>query len=192
MRVSAGAGRGGLPEKAAAPQAAGGGMQALPVQTVTVAMAPVPQSSEYVATIKSRRSATLQPQVSGSLTADSRPLRRPREGRPGADGDRSAAAAGHGRLAARHRAAEEGALRLTTLSSWTASTSCLTPALPAATPSSRRSRPLRTPRRTTSRPWNRARRRSSCWPTTPSARRSTAWWATFRCTWATTFRRRPC
>jgi RND family efflux transporter MFP subunit len=44
------------------------GMQAMPVQTVTVALAPVPQSSEYVATIKSRRSATLQPQVSGILT----------------------------------------------------------------------------------------------------------------------------
>jgi multidrug efflux pump subunit AcrA (membrane-fusion protein) len=40
----------------------------MPVQTVTVALAPVPQSSEYVATIKSRRSATLQPQVSGILT----------------------------------------------------------------------------------------------------------------------------
>ena len=44
------------------------GMQGLPVQTVTVAMSSVAQSSEYVATIKSRRSATLQPQVSGSLT----------------------------------------------------------------------------------------------------------------------------
>ncbi len=43
-------------------------MQGLPVQTSTVALAPVPQSSEYVATIKSRRSATLQPQVSGQLT----------------------------------------------------------------------------------------------------------------------------
>jgi RND family efflux transporter MFP subunit len=32
-------------------------------------MAPVAQTSEYVATIKSRRSATLQPQVSGTLTA---------------------------------------------------------------------------------------------------------------------------
>ncbi len=31
-------------------------------------LAPVPQSSEYVATIKSRRSATLQPQVDGRLT----------------------------------------------------------------------------------------------------------------------------
>ena len=44
------------------------GAQAMPVQTVTVTLAPVPQSSEYVATIKSRRSATLQPQVSGILT----------------------------------------------------------------------------------------------------------------------------
>jgi RND family efflux transporter MFP subunit len=42
--------------------------QGLPVQTVTVALTPVAQSSEYVATVKSRRSATLQPQVSGSLT----------------------------------------------------------------------------------------------------------------------------
>lgn len=48
--------------------AAGAGMQAMPVQTVAVAMTPVPQSSEYVATIKSRRSATLQPQVDGRLT----------------------------------------------------------------------------------------------------------------------------
>jgi len=43
-------------------------MQALPVQTVTVALAPVAQSSEYVATIKSRRSSTILPQVSGQLT----------------------------------------------------------------------------------------------------------------------------
>jgi RND family efflux transporter MFP subunit len=43
-------------------------MQAMPVQTVAVSLAPVPQSSEYVATIKSRRSATLQPQVDGRLT----------------------------------------------------------------------------------------------------------------------------
>lgn len=40
----------------------------MPVQTVAVSLAPVPQSSEYVATIKSRRSATLQPQVDGRLT----------------------------------------------------------------------------------------------------------------------------
>jgi RND family efflux transporter MFP subunit len=55
-------------QKPAAPPAGAGGMQALPVQTVLAAMAPVPQSSEYVSTIKSRRSATLIPQVSGILT----------------------------------------------------------------------------------------------------------------------------
>jgi RND family efflux transporter MFP subunit len=47
---------------------AGAGMQAMPVQTATVSLQPVAQSSEYVATIKSRRSATLLPQVSGVLT----------------------------------------------------------------------------------------------------------------------------
>jgi len=31
------------------------GMQAMPVQTMAVTFSPVPQSSEYVATIKSRR-----------------------------------------------------------------------------------------------------------------------------------------
>ena len=50
------------------PPAQAAGMQAMPVQTATVTLAPVPQTSEYVATIKSRRSATLLPQVSGNLT----------------------------------------------------------------------------------------------------------------------------
>ncbi len=57
----------GCQKKPAAP-AGGAEMQALPVQTVTVTMAPVAQSSEYVATIKSRRSTALLPQVSGQLT----------------------------------------------------------------------------------------------------------------------------
>lgn len=43
-------------------------MQAMPVRTEQVALEPVPQTSEYVATIKSRRSATILPQVSGLLT----------------------------------------------------------------------------------------------------------------------------
>ena len=43
--------------------------QALPVQTITVSSSPVPSSDEYVATIKSRRSATLNPQVDGNLTS---------------------------------------------------------------------------------------------------------------------------
>ena len=57
---------GGCKQKPAAQ--AGAGMQGMPVQTAAVTLAPVPQSSEYVATIKSRRSATLQPQVDGRLT----------------------------------------------------------------------------------------------------------------------------
>jgi RND family efflux transporter MFP subunit len=43
-------------------------MQAMPVKTAQVALQPVAQSNEYMATIKSRRSATLQPQVEGRLT----------------------------------------------------------------------------------------------------------------------------
>ena len=53
-------------EKPAAP--AGAGMQGMPVRTVAVSLAPVAQASEYVATIKSRKSATMQPQVDGRLT----------------------------------------------------------------------------------------------------------------------------
>lgn len=58
----------GCQQKPAAPAAAAAGTQGMPVKTVTVAFAPVAQSSEYVATIKSRRSATMLPQVSGLLT----------------------------------------------------------------------------------------------------------------------------
>jgi RND family efflux transporter MFP subunit len=50
--------------KPAPPQAA---QQAMPVQTQTIAAAPVPQYDEYVSTIKSRRSATINPQVDGNL-----------------------------------------------------------------------------------------------------------------------------
>jgi RND family efflux transporter MFP subunit len=54
--------------KPAADPAASARVQAMPVQTITVQAAAVPQSDEYVATIKSRRSATLTPQVDGNLT----------------------------------------------------------------------------------------------------------------------------
>jgi RND family efflux transporter MFP subunit len=40
----------------------------MPVKVETVALQPVPVSDNYVATIKSRRSATIQPQVSGNIT----------------------------------------------------------------------------------------------------------------------------
>jgi RND family efflux transporter MFP subunit len=42
--------------------------QPLPVNTQTVNLTPVPRIDEYVATVKSRRSASIQPQVDGSLT----------------------------------------------------------------------------------------------------------------------------
>src|SRR5579875_3306854 len=48
--------------------AGGGGMRAMPVQTVSVKLSPVAESSDYVSTIKSRRSATIQPQVNGAIT----------------------------------------------------------------------------------------------------------------------------
>ncbi len=41
---------------------------AMPVKVSAVTLQPVPVSDSYVATIKSRRSATIQPQVSGNLT----------------------------------------------------------------------------------------------------------------------------
>lgn len=56
----------GCEKKPAAP-AAGAGMRGMPVKTETIALAPVAESSEYVATIMSRRSATILPQVSGQL-----------------------------------------------------------------------------------------------------------------------------
>lgn len=42
--------------------------QAMPVQVNTVALDPVPATDTYIATIKSRRSSTMQPQVDGNLT----------------------------------------------------------------------------------------------------------------------------
>jgi len=40
----------------------------MPVQVQPVSLSAVPSSNTYVSTIKSRRSATLQPQVDGNLT----------------------------------------------------------------------------------------------------------------------------
>jgi RND family efflux transporter MFP subunit len=53
---------GGDPQPAAA---AGGAMPPMDVQTVALEPRPLPQSSEYVATIRSLRSTTVQPQVEG-------------------------------------------------------------------------------------------------------------------------------
>lgn len=45
-----------------------GGMPPMAVETVTLAPAPAERASEYVATVKSRRSSTVQPQVEGFVT----------------------------------------------------------------------------------------------------------------------------
>src|SRR6266487_2037270 len=45
-----------------------GASQAMPVKVQTINLSPVPRQDEYVATVKSRRSASIQPQVDGSLT----------------------------------------------------------------------------------------------------------------------------
>ncbi len=55
--------------KSAPPAAAAtGAPPATPVQVASVSLTPVPNADTYVATIKSRRSATMQPQVDGNLT----------------------------------------------------------------------------------------------------------------------------
>jgi RND family efflux transporter MFP subunit len=53
--------------KAAPTAAAAPPPQAMPVQVAPVTLSPVPNSDTYVATIKSRRSSTMQPQVDGNL-----------------------------------------------------------------------------------------------------------------------------
>jgi RND family efflux transporter MFP subunit len=55
------------PAQSAGAGAHAGGPQAMPVQTEVVAPQPVPRADEYVSTIKSRRSATINPRVSGNL-----------------------------------------------------------------------------------------------------------------------------
>src|SRR4051812_1082394 len=45
----------------------GGGFPAMPVQTIKLEPKPIPQTSEYVATIRSLRSAVVQPQVDGYI-----------------------------------------------------------------------------------------------------------------------------
>jgi RND family efflux transporter MFP subunit len=46
----------------------GGSMPPMPVDIITLEASPVEQSTEYVASVKSRRSSTIQPEVEGFLT----------------------------------------------------------------------------------------------------------------------------
>lgn len=64
--ISVACGRGG--EQPAQAGRGGGAMPPMPVEIVTLAAKPVEQTSEFVASVKSRRSATIQPEVEGSLT----------------------------------------------------------------------------------------------------------------------------
>jgi RND family efflux transporter MFP subunit len=57
---------GGAPQ--GAPGGPGGGMPPMPVEAVILAPKPVEQTTEFVATLKSRRSSTIQPQVEGFVT----------------------------------------------------------------------------------------------------------------------------
>ena len=57
---------GGAPQ--GGPGGPGGGMPPMPVETVILAPKPVEQTTEFVATLKSRRSSTIQPQVEGFIT----------------------------------------------------------------------------------------------------------------------------
>ena len=75
----------GAPGAGGAP---GGGAPAMPVEIVTLAPKPVEQTSEFVGTIKSRQSTTIQPQVEGIHHAHPREVRRPREPGRGALRDR--------------------------------------------------------------------------------------------------------
>src|SRR6478609_2362389 len=47
---------------------AGGAPPPMPVEIVTLAAKPVEQTTEYVASLKSRHSSTIQPQVEGFIT----------------------------------------------------------------------------------------------------------------------------
>jgi RND family efflux transporter MFP subunit len=53
---------------AAGPGGPGGGPPPMPVETVALTEKPVEQTSEFIASLKSRRSTTIQPQVEGFLT----------------------------------------------------------------------------------------------------------------------------
>ena len=46
----------------------GAGMQAMPVKVMEAKATPVNETSEYVATLKSRDSAVIMPQVEGQIT----------------------------------------------------------------------------------------------------------------------------
>ena len=80
--IAAGCDNGAAGAASGGPGAAGPAM-AMPVEAVTLTAKPVERSSEYIATVKSRRSTTIQPQVEGFITSiTARPGRRVAAGAP--------------------------------------------------------------------------------------------------------------
>jgi RND family efflux transporter MFP subunit len=68
---------------AASPGGPPGGAMAMGVEAITLQPRPVERSTEYIATVKSRRSTTIQPQVEGLITAImARPGQRVARGTP--------------------------------------------------------------------------------------------------------------
>jgi RND family efflux transporter MFP subunit len=65
--LSVACGGGGGPA-GAGPGGPGGGMPPMPVEAVTLTDKPVERSSEFIASLKSRQSTTIQPQVEGLVT----------------------------------------------------------------------------------------------------------------------------
>jgi RND family efflux transporter MFP subunit len=73
----------GSGDAAGAAPGPGGGPMAMGVETVTLAAQSVERKTEYIATVKSRRSSTIQPQVEGFITAiHARPGQRVSRGTP--------------------------------------------------------------------------------------------------------------
>lgn len=68
VQVALGAGCGGADQSGGAAGPPGGQMPPMPVSIVTLEQKPIEQATEYVAAVKSRQSATIQPQVEGFLT----------------------------------------------------------------------------------------------------------------------------
>jgi RND family efflux transporter MFP subunit len=58
----------GCGKTSAGDPAAGGGMQAMPVQVTVAKSQKIPESTEYLSILKSRHSATINPQVEGQIT----------------------------------------------------------------------------------------------------------------------------
>ena len=59
----------GCDSKTSAGGPASGGMQALPVQVEVVQAVRIPETTEYLSTLKSRQAAQINPQVEGQITA---------------------------------------------------------------------------------------------------------------------------